>query len=95
MGHINFTSEKKQIAMESVLLGQDVLVILPTGSGKSLIGLGPALEPEGKVSVIVVPLISLLRDQYNNIRIKGLPAKELHGKQTYAEQKAVYNKLKS
>ena len=40
-------------------------------------------------------IVSLLRDQYNSIRSKGFPAKELHGKQTFAEQKAVYNKLKS
>ncbi|MDQ6830740.1 MAG: ATP-dependent DNA helicase [Gemmatimonadota bacterium] len=60
-------------AVESVLAGRDTLVILPTGGGKSLCFQVPALMLPG-LTVVVSPLISLMKDQVDALTAKGLPA---------------------
>ncbi len=59
--------------MESVLAGRDTLVILPTGGGKSLCYQVPALVLSG-ITVVVSPLISLMKDQVDALEAKGIPA---------------------
>ena len=61
------------VAVESVLAGRDTLVILPTGGGKSLCFQVPALLMEG-LTVVVSPLISLMKDQVDALTARGLPA---------------------
>ncbi len=53
-------------AMESLLAGQDVLVVMPTGSGKSAIYQVPGLLMDGP-TVVVSPLIALQRDQVTHL----------------------------
>jgi ATP-dependent DNA helicase RecQ len=60
-------------AVESALAGQDTIVIMPTGSGKSLCFQLPALELDG-VTVVVSPLISLMKDQVDQLMEKGIAA---------------------
>ncbi len=60
-------------AVESVLAGRDTLVILPTGGGKSLCFQVPALMLPG-LTVVVSPLISLMKDQVDALTARGLPA---------------------
>src|ERR1700675_1985972 len=60
-------------AVEAVLQGRDTLVILPTGGGKSLCFQVPALLLPG-LTVVVSPLISLMKDQVDALTAKGLPA---------------------
>ncbi len=60
-------------AVESVLEGRDTLVILPTGGGKSLCFQVPALMLPG-LTVVLSPLISLMKDQVDSLTRKGLPA---------------------
>ncbi|MDQ3519969.1 MAG: ATP-dependent DNA helicase [Gemmatimonadota bacterium] len=60
-------------AVLSVLSGRDTLVILPTGGGKSLCFQVPALILPG-LTVVVSPLISLMKDQVDALRARGLPA---------------------
>ncbi|MGI9076084.1 MAG: RecQ family ATP-dependent DNA helicase [Gemmatimonadaceae bacterium] len=60
-------------AVLSVLSGRDTLVILPTGGGKSLCFQVPALILP-KLTVVVSPLISLMKDQVDALRARGLPA---------------------
>ena len=60
-------------AVSSVLEGRDTLVVLPTGGGKSLCYQVPALVLPG-LTVVVSPLISLMKDQVDALDAKGLPA---------------------
>ncbi|MBA3890077.1 MAG: RecQ family ATP-dependent DNA helicase, partial [Gemmatimonadaceae bacterium] len=60
-------------AIESVLAGRDTLVVLPTGGGKSLCYQVPALLLPG-LTVVVSPLISLMKDQVDALTARGLPA---------------------
>lgn len=60
-------------AVESVLAGRDTLVILPTGGGKSLCYQVPALLLPG-LTVVVSPLISLMKDQVDALVARGVPA---------------------
>jgi ATP-dependent DNA helicase RecQ len=60
-------------AIEAILGGRDTLVVLPTGGGKSLCFQVPALILEG-LTVVVSPLISLMKDQVDALEARGLPA---------------------
>lgn len=64
--------KQKQIeAMQAILSGEDSLVVLPTGSGKSLTFQLPALLRDG-VTLVFSPLIALMRDQVDKLRNLGL-----------------------
>ena len=60
-------------AVSSVLEGRDTLVVLPTGGGKSLCYQVPALLLPG-LTVVISPLISLMKDQVDALTKRGLPA---------------------
>src|ERR1700686_322727 len=63
-------------AMQAVLGGRDSLVVLPTGGGKSLCYQAPAIL-QGGTTVVVSPLISLMKDQVDGLRGCGIPAIQL------------------
>ncbi len=60
-------------AVASVLAGRDTMVVLPTGGGKSLCYQVPALCLPG-LTVVVSPLISLMKDQVDALSARGIPA---------------------
>lgn len=71
-GHDDFRPGQ-EMAIESVLAGQDTLVVLPTGGGKSVCFQIPALVLPG-LTVVVSPLISLMKDQVDALEARQLPA---------------------
>jgi ATP-dependent DNA helicase RecQ len=63
-------------AMRAVLEGRDSLVVMPTGGGKSLCFQAPALL-RGGTTVVVSPLIALMKDQVDGLRECGVPAVQI------------------
>lgn len=65
--------EGQQSVIEAVVSGQDCLVIMPTGGGKSLCYQIPALLRDG-LTLVVSPLISLMKDQVDQLKANGVAA---------------------
>ncbi len=84
-GYEAFRPMQEEI-ITSVLDGRDTLGLLPTGGGKSITFQVPAMALEG-LTVVVTPLISLMKDQVDNLRAVGIRAVCLHSGLTRAEHK--------
>ena len=84
-GYEDFRPLQEDI-IESVLAGRDTLGLLPTGGGKSLTFQVPSMLLEG-LTVVVTPLISLMKDQVDNLRERGIKATYFHAGLSRAEQK--------
>ena len=70
-GYDNFRSGQEEIIGE-IMAGRPVLAVLPTGAGKSLCFQLPSLLMEG-VTLVVSPLISLMKDQAEALCARGIP----------------------
>ena len=79
-------------AIEAVLLGRDALVVMPTGSGKSLIYQLPALLLDG-LTVVVSPLIALMKDQQDKLREMGVDALAMHSHLTDRQAREVTERV--
>jgi ATP-dependent DNA helicase RecQ len=75
-GHPQFRQGQEQI-VAAVLGGRDVLAVMPTGSGKSLGYQLPAVMLRG-MTLVVSPLISLMKDQVDELNRRGIPSGALH-----------------
>ncbi|MBY6242971.1 DNA helicase RecQ [Methylosinus sp. Sm6] len=75
-GYEDFRPGQAEI-IAAVLAGEGVLAIMPTGSGKSMCYQLPALV-DGKLTIVVSPLIALMRDQVQQMRAFGVPAATLN-----------------
>ncbi|EAU44097.1 DNA helicase RecQ [Salipiger bermudensis] len=78
--------------VDAVAQGENVLAIMPTGGGKSLCYQLPALM-RGGVTVVISPLIALMRDQVRGLREAGVAAGALTSGNTQEETDAVWNML--
>jgi ATP-dependent DNA helicase RecQ len=78
--------------IESVLAGADVLAIMPTGSGKSLCYQLPALLRES-LTVVVSPLIALMRNQVAQLRSHGIAAASLNSANDFDENRQINAQL--
>lgn len=72
-------------AISAVLARRDVLVVMPTGGGKSLCFQVPAMMLDG-LTIVLSPLVSLMKDQVDTLVRKGMPAVGLHGGMTAGQQ---------
>ena len=75
--------------VEAVAAGRDVLAIMPTGGGKSLCYQLPALMRDG-VTVVISPLIALMRDQVRALREAGVAAGALTSGNTESETDEIF-----
>ena len=83
----------QQDIVEAVRDGRDVLAIMPTGGGKSLCFQLPALMRDG-VTVVISPLIALMRDQVRALREAGVAAGALTSGNTEAETDEIFAALR-
>lgn len=86
-GYTRFRPMQAEI-IEAIVNRQHVLVIMPTGGGKSVCFQIPALIMPG-IGVVVSPLIALMKDQVEALRQNGVPAFYLNSSQNPAEQRAI------
>jgi ATP-dependent DNA helicase RecQ len=86
-GYAAFRLNQEAI-IQSVLAKKDTFVLMPTGGGKSLCYQIPALMLEG-LTIVVSPLIALMKDQVDALRLNGIQAAYLNSTQTYQEQEAI------
>ncbi|MFI3239872.1 MAG: RecQ family ATP-dependent DNA helicase, partial [Bacteroidales bacterium] len=70
--------------IRSVLAGRDTLGLLPTGGGKSITFQVATLATEG-IAIVVTPIISLMKDQVDNLRSRGVMATYIHSGLTMRE----------
>ncbi|MFC6641524.1 MULTISPECIES: DNA helicase RecQ [Sulfitobacter] len=84
----------QQEIVEAVTEGENVLAIMPTGGGKSLCFQLPALMREG-VTVVISPLIALMRDQVRSLQEAGVAAGALTSGNTPEETDAVWEALEA
>ena len=75
-GYNEFRPMQREI-IESVLSGNDTLALMPTGGGKSLTFQIPALALDG-LTIVITPLIALMKDQVDNLRRRGISAVAVH-----------------
>lgn len=89
-GYHSFRAGQEEI-IDSLLSGQDALAIMPTGAGKSICYQIPALMMDG-VSLVISPLVSLMKDQVNALISQGVKAAYLNRSLTDAQfDKALEN----
>ncbi len=75
-GYTSFRPLQRE-AMDAILAGRDSLVVLPTGSGKSICFQAPALVQDG-LALVVSPLIALMKDQVDTLVANGIDAAGFH-----------------
>ena len=90
-GYKEFRSGQEAL-IEGVLAGRDVFGIMPTGGGKSICYQVPALMLPG-ITLVVSPLISLMRDQVLALKAAGVPGAYINSTLNAAQLQAVYRNL--
>ncbi len=91
-GYDSFRPQQAEI-IDTVLKGQDCLVLMPTGGGKSVCYQVPAMVQEG-LTVVISPLIALMKDQVEALRANGIEAAYLNSTLSGQEQDSVMWKAK-
>jgi ATP-dependent DNA helicase RecQ len=82
-GYDSFRPMQKEI-ISSALAGRDTLAILPTGGGKSICFQVPSMMREG-ICIVVSPLISLMKDQVENLCARGIRALAVYSGMSYRD----------
>ena len=90
-GHSEFRPVQKQV-IEAVLAGRSALAVFPTGGGKSICYQLPAILMGG-LTLVVSPLIALMKDQVDALRARGIAAARLDSTLTATEVAAIYDNL--
>ena len=91
-GFDDFREGQREV-VGSILDGKDAVVVMPTGSGKSLCYQLPAMILDG-VTLVVSPLIALMKDQVDALHARGLPATFINSSLSEQEQRARIDSLR-
>lgn len=92
-GHAEFRPGQEQV-VRALLAGRSALAVFPTGGGKSLCYQLPALLMGG-LTLVVSPLIALMKDQVDALRARGIPAARLDSTLTAAEVAEIFEGMAS
>ena len=92
-GHESFLPHQQE-AINCVLKNEDSILVLPTGGGKSACYQIPALALNS-LALVVSPLIALMKDQVDGLRLNGVPAACINSSMTIAEKRQVTDQLKA
>ncbi|NHA07738.1 DNA helicase RecQ [Mucilaginibacter sp. HC2] len=92
-GYGKFRHQQEAI-IQHVLNKQDVMALMPTGGGKSLCYQLPAVLLNG-LTIVISPLIALMKDQVDSLNVSGIPAAFLNSAQTPEEQRQLVERLRN
>lgn len=92
-GYSKFRHQQEAI-IQHVLNKQDVMALMPTGGGKSLCYQLPAVLLNG-LTIVISPLIALMKDQVDSLNVSGIPAAFLNSAQTPEEQRLLVERLRN
>jgi ATP-dependent DNA helicase RecQ len=92
--HFGFTAFHKgqREVIDDVVAGHPTVAVMPTGAGKSLCYQLPALLLDG-ITLVVSPLIALMKDQVDALRARGIAAEYVNSSQSYETQRAVMSAM--
>lgn len=91
-GYDSFRPLQRDI-IESVMAGRDTLGLMPTGGGKSITFQVPGMAFESGLTVVVTPLISLMKDQVDNLKKRGVKAVMLNSGMSLRETRVAWERL--
>jgi ATP-dependent DNA helicase RecQ len=91
-GHSAFRAGQEQV-VDAILQGQDALCVMPTGAGKSICYQVPALIFNG-ITIVISPLISLMKDQVNTLTQNGIQAAYLNSSLTSTQYAKVIGNIR-
>ena len=92
-GYSSFLPHQEEI-IGSILNGQDTIAVMATGGGKSLCYQLPALCLDG-LTIVISPLISLMKDQVDDLNARGIPAAAYNSSLEYDDRKKIDTDLKN
>ena len=92
-GHSEFREEQKEVLKE-IFKGKDMLVVMPTGKGKSLCYQLPSVMARG-TGIVISPLIALMKDQVDKMTDRGIKAAFLNSSLNKTERRNIVEQLKN